>query len=87
MDNHKDHYIYEKGNEKLKRELDIINLVRALRQLRLMAQVLLPDKNRLLLKFQRKNVIEATSSSSNSDQYDYDPMKLLKSKNGLLKVR
>ncbi|TNV84426.1 hypothetical protein FGO68_gene15845 [Halteria grandinella] len=81
------HFLYEKGNEKLMMELDVLNLVRSLRQLRLMAQVMMPAKNRLLLKFQRKHVIEVTSSSSDSDQYDYDPVKLLKSKNGLLKVR
>ncbi|TNV74197.1 hypothetical protein FGO68_gene741 [Halteria grandinella] len=83
----KSHYLYEKGNEKLKRELDVVNLMKTLRQLKNMAQALMPEKNRLLLKFQRKNVIEATSSSSNSDQYDYDPMKLLKSKHNLLKLR
>jgi hypothetical protein len=33
----KDHFLYHKGNEKLKRELDIVNLVRSIRQLRLMA--------------------------------------------------
>jgi hypothetical protein len=47
----KRHYLYEKGNEKLKRELDIVNLIKTLRQLRLMAQAMMPEKNRLLLKF------------------------------------
>ncbi|TNV85152.1 hypothetical protein FGO68_gene10495 [Halteria grandinella] len=82
-----DHLLYAKGDSKLRRELDIVNLVRQLRQLRLMAQALMPDKNRLLLRFQRKHVIELTSSSSDSDHYDYDPMKMLQSGEGLLKVR
>jgi hypothetical protein len=52
-----------------------------------MAQALMPDKNRLLLRFQRKHVIELTSSSSDSDHYDYDPLKMLQSHHGLLKLR
>lgn len=51
-----------------------------------MGQVLLRPSERMLLKFQRKNVIETTSSSSDSDQYTYDTVKLLNSKKGLLKL-
>jgi hypothetical protein len=43
--------LFEKGNKKLGRELDIVNLVRAIRKLRLMAEVLLTPSERLLLKF------------------------------------
>ncbi|TNV84028.1 hypothetical protein FGO68_gene14121 [Halteria grandinella] len=82
----KPHFLYKKGNEKLKQELDIVNLVRQIRQLRLMAQVLLKPSERLLLKFQRKNVIETTSSSSDSDHQNYDTVKLLNSKKGLVKL-
>jgi hypothetical protein len=45
------HMLYTKGNEKLERELDIINLVKSIRQLRLMAHVLLGPNERMLLKF------------------------------------
>jgi hypothetical protein len=73
----KAHFIYYKGNEKLKRELDIVNLVKSIRQLRLVAHVLLKPRERVMLKFQRKNVIETTSSSSDSDDHRYDTIKLL----------
>lgn len=63
----REHILYNKGARKLKQELDIVNLVRQIRQLRLMAKVLLKPSERLLLKFQRKNVVELTSSSSDSD--------------------
>lgn len=81
------HLIFEKGDKKLGRELDIVNLVRAIRKLRLMAEVLLTPAERILLKFQRKNVIELTSSSSDSDHHKYDSVKLLNSKKDLIRLR
>lgn len=47
----KRHLLYKKGNEKLERELDVVNLVKSIRQLRLMSQVLLGPNERMLLKF------------------------------------
>ncbi|TNV84898.1 hypothetical protein FGO68_gene5339 [Halteria grandinella] len=81
--NDKQHFLYNKGNEKLERELDVVNLVKSIRQLRLMAQVLLSQNERILLKFQRQNMIELTSSSSDSDDHRYDTVKLLNSKKDL----
>lgn len=83
----KEQFLYFKGDKKLSQELDIVNLVRSIRQLRLMAQVLLRPRERVLLKFQRKNVIETTSSSSDSDHHSYDTFKLLNSKKGLVKLQ
>ena len=48
---HRRHHIYHRGNQKLERELDIINIVKSIRQLRLMAQILLSPSERMLLKF------------------------------------
>jgi hypothetical protein len=78
--------LYSKGNEKLERELDVINIIKQIRQLRLMSQFLLTKEQRMLLKFQRKNVIETTSSSADSDHHSYDTMRLLDSKKGLIKL-
>jgi hypothetical protein len=52
-----------------------------------MAEVLLTPAERILLKFQRKNVIELTSSSSDSDHHKYDTIKLLNSKKDLIRLR
>lgn len=41
----------------------------------------------MMFKFQRKNVIETTSSSSDSDHHDYDTIKLLNSKKDLVKLQ
>jgi hypothetical protein len=81
------HDLYRKGDKKLERELDVVNLVRSIRKLRLMARVLLTPSERMLLKFQRKNVIESTSSSSDSDHYSFDTVKLLNSKKGIVKLQ
>lgn len=65
----------------------MVNLVRSIRQLRMMAQVLLGPSERTLLKFQRKNLIETTSSSSDSDHHKYDTVKLLNSSKGLVRLQ
>jgi hypothetical protein len=83
----KHHILYKRGNEKLEREMDIINIIKQIRQLRLMSQFLLTKEQRTLLKFQRKNVIEATSSSTDSDHHTYDTVRLLDSKKNLIKLR
>ncbi len=61
------HFLFDKAEEKLESELDIITLLKSMRKLKLMTQAILTQKNRMLLKFQRKNLIESSSSSSDSD--------------------
>lgn len=67
-------------------ELDIVNLVKSIRQLRLVAQVLLGPSERMLLKFQRKNMIESAPSSSDSDNHKNDVVKLLNHKKDIVKL-
>ncbi len=80
------HNQYNKGTKKLEHELDVVNLVREIRELRLMSQVLLGPNERMLLKFQRRNLIELASSSSDSDHHNHDTLKLLNGKNNFLKL-
>ncbi|CDW79230.1 UNKNOWN [Stylonychia lemnae] len=80
------HFMYKKANEKIEQELDIVNLVRSIRKLRLMTKVMLTHRSNILLKFQRKNLIECESSSSDSDHHRFDTMKLMDSKNELVKL-
>jgi hypothetical protein len=51
-----------------------------------MSDAILGPKERMLLKFQRKNMIELVSSSSDSDNYTYDTVKLLNSDNNFVKL-
>ena len=63
----KPHYFYNKTFSKQSQELDIVHLLRQSRQIKLLTQVLLNQRQKMLLKFQRKNLIETSSSSEDSD--------------------
>ena len=53
-----------------------------IRQLKLMTFILLNPKQKFLLKFQKKNVIDSNGeTSSDSNAEDIDPMKLMEHKN------
>lgn len=58
------HALYRIGHEKLEKELDVINIIKNLRQLRLMTNFLLTKEQRTLLKFQRRNVIDTKAIAS-----------------------
>lgn len=49
-----------------------MSLVKSMRQTRLLTQVILNQRQKVLLKFQRKNLVESDSGSSDSDN---DPKK------------
>jgi hypothetical protein len=57
-----------------------------MRDLKLMSDAILGPKERMLLKFQRRNMIELASSSSDSDNYTYDTVKLMNSENNFVKL-
>jgi len=78
------HTLFQVGRDKLKQELDIINIIKNLRQLRLMTRFLLTSDQKSLLKFQRRNVIDFEKSSSDSDNYNYDTIKLMNSKSSIV---
>lgn len=65
----------------MEQELDVVNLVKSIRQLRVLINMLLPQRNRMLLRFAKQTLIESGSSSSESDYHKNDVMKQLESKN------
>ena len=77
---------FAKGSHKLAFELDVVNIMRSMRDLKLMSEALLGPKERMLLKFQHKNVIKFETSSTDSDNYTYDTVKLMKSTNNFVKL-
>eukprot|EP00347_Sterkiella_histriomuscorum_P019663 403340763 len=83
---YKKHYLYQKGEEKMNQELDVIQLVKTLRKFRLFAQAMLSQNNRMLLRFQRQNLIETASESSDSDDNNLDTMSLMESQNPLIRL-
>jgi hypothetical protein len=74
------HYIFEKAETKLKNELDVVRIVKSMRKLKALTQAILSQKHRLLLKFQRSNLVETSSSSSDSDDNMFDELKLMENK-------
>ncbi|CDW72606.1 UNKNOWN [Stylonychia lemnae] len=82
----KQHLKYERGNEKLERELDVVNLLKSIRQLKALLSTILPIRSRLLLKFSKKNLLQSSSSSSESDFHNHDLMRDLNSKNNFKKL-
>ncbi len=49
-----------------------------------MTRFLLSSDQKSLLKFQRRNVIDFKSSSSDSDNFNYDTIKLMNSKSSVV---
>jgi len=45
------HRLFEKGERKLEKELDVVTLIRSIRQLKLISRALLTNKQAVLLKF------------------------------------
>jgi hypothetical protein len=83
---YKKHFLFEKGEEKFYQELDVVRIVKTLRKFKMLAQALLQQRHRMILRFQRQNLIETSSSSSDSDDNNYDPMRLMESKNPLIRL-
>lgn len=82
----KKHFLFEKAEEKFMNELDVVRIVKTLRKFKMLSQALLTQKHRLVLRFQRQNLVETTSSSSDSDNNAYDPVRLMENKNPLVRL-
>ncbi|CAI2385568.1 unnamed protein product [Moneuplotes crassus] len=76
----REHLYFEIGQEKLLDELDCITIIKAVRQLKLLTAVLLNKRQKFLMKFQRNNVIDS-SSSGTSDEGQMNIIDLMASKN------
>ena len=84
----KNHFLYEKCEEALKTELDVVSLLRQARKTKLLTQILLNQRQKMLLRFQRKNLVETSTSSQDSDneRSKFDTVKLMDSKNPLIRL-
>lgn len=78
--------MFHKAETKFRQELDVVRIVKTLRRYKMFAQAMLSQKHRLLLKFHRQNLIETTSSSSDSDNGAYDEMRMMENKNPLIRL-
>jgi len=76
----RDHVYFSVGQEKLHNELDCVTIIKSIRKLRILTQLLLTKKQKFLIKFQRDNVIDS-SSSGTSDEGQLNIIDLMKSQN------
>lgn len=75
----RDQVYYNVGQEKLVDELDWVTIVKSIRRLKMLTQILLSKKQKFLLKFQRNDIIDS-SSSGTSDEGQINIIDLMKSK-------
>ena len=79
MPKFRDHLYFEIGQEKLLEELDCVSIIKAVRQLKILTLVLLNKRQKFMMKFQRNNVIDS-SSSGTSDEGQMNIIDLMESK-------
>ncbi|TNV84292.1 hypothetical protein FGO68_gene12595 [Halteria grandinella] len=80
------HYHFKEGEDKLFDELDVITLMKSMRRVKLLTQTLLSQSQKMVLKFQRKNIIESDSSSGDSDTNNkFDTINLIESPNPMMR--
>ena len=63
-------YLYKKGEEKVMKELDCVNIMMKMRQLELLISLFLSSKQKFLLNFQKKNVITDDRQTDKYSQYN-----------------
>ena len=80
------HIYINKAEDMLTNELDIRTLLKSNRNLKLVQQVVLSQRNRMLLRFQRQNLIDTTEEDSDSDNNSYDTLKLMQSHNPVVRL-
>lgn len=82
----KKHYLFEKAEEKFMQELDVVRIVKTLRKFKMFAQAMMAQRHRMILRFQRQNLVETSSSSSDSDDNIYDPVRLMENQNPMVRL-
>jgi hypothetical protein len=85
--NVKKHFQFNEGEDKLFDELDVITLLKTMRRVKLLTQTLLTQQQKMVLRFQRKNIIESSSSSGDSDTNNkFDIINMMESKNPTMRL-
>jgi hypothetical protein len=82
----KKHFLFEKAEEKFMQELDVVRIVKTLRKFKMFAQAMMAQRHRMILRFQRQNLVETSSSSSDSDDNNYDPVRLMENNNPMVRL-
>jgi hypothetical protein len=81
-------YLLRKGIKKIDYEFDAINMIKLMKQMKLLVQVLLNPTQKMLLGFQKKNVLDSDSDEFNNSD-DGDDLKFIqkmKSDNSFIRL-
>jgi hypothetical protein len=82
----KRHFLFQKAEEKFMQELDVVRIVKTLRRFKMLSQALLAQRHRLLLRYQRMNLVETEDSSPDSDDQDFDPVRMVENSNPMVRL-
>eukprot|EP00347_Sterkiella_histriomuscorum_P011755 403371224 len=80
LDSHRNIYLFKKGVKKINNEFDALSMLKLMKQVKLLTTTLLNPSQRLMLGFQKKNVLDSDSSNQNSEEDDVRLVKNLKNK-------
>ena len=83
----KRHYLFEKAQRKLHSDLDVVRIIKSLRKIKELTNSFFNQRHRQLMAFSRNNLIETSSSSSDSDDNNYDPVRLMENPNPYARLR
>jgi hypothetical protein len=71
-------YLYERAKSKLTKDLDCVDFLRKIKKIENLLSLVLDSKQRLLLFFNRKNVVKHEDDYSSSDEEKFDNTNFLK---------
>eukprot|EP00347_Sterkiella_histriomuscorum_P018613 403344852 len=79
-------YLYNKGVKKIDNEFDAISLIKLMKQVKLLTSTLLNPTQKMMLGFQKQNVLDSDSSDNNSEEDDVALVKKLRSQNKFIRL-
>ena len=88
-DTFRNHYLVHKGCQKLDNEFDAIHMIKLMKQVKLLVKVLLNPTQKMLLGFQKQNVLDSESSDNEGNESDEDDVMMvskMKSANEFIRV-
>ncbi|TNV83870.1 hypothetical protein FGO68_gene6300 [Halteria grandinella] len=87
LESYKPHFLFQKCEELLNEELDVVQLMKQARNTKIMSQIMMNQKQKMLMRFQRKHLVETSSESNDSDSMpQFNTVKLMDSRNPLIRL-
>lgn len=78
------HMLYKRGIKKLKEDLDARHILKTVHRMRIIQQIMFSRRQKLLIKFAKKTVLDSASSGTDSDKNAMDAIAVIDHKNHLI---